>query len=284
MFFGALGGIIVMQLVGGLRAEMDDAPAFVPAGIVAGLLGAVPVVTTGFTARERRYEQGDCDQPLSSAEVTRLVAANRPFIILISAMLLITVANVLFVKSALYLFERILKAPEAGAATMAMMTAAPLAAAPVWTLIFRRIDKRPGLLAGCGATTAGFLLLLVAGEESPAMSSAAFAGGFWSILPDTIDFGQLQSGSRIESSLIGVVSAVRKIGIAAAGVRIGLALEAAGYDAARRTSAESAATPGMMIALAPIAVLALGAAAFLRYPITAERHRAIIDKLSKDAA
>lgn len=294
MFSGALGGLLVVQLVVWLRSGMEDAQAFVIAGAVAGFLGAVPVIATGLATRERHYAGGAGDAVQSPAAVAKLAARNRPFLILIAAMLLITIANVLFAKTVLYLFERILKAPETGAATMAVMTVAPLAALPFWTFVFRLIDKRPGFLAGCAATIASFLLLLFAGEGSPMMTAvacvlisssfAAFAVGFWSILPDTIDFGHLQSGARTESSLIGIASAAQKIGIATGGALIGVALEAAGYDAAGAISAASADELRMMIALAPIAATAVAAAVFLRYPITGERHRAIVRELSVPAA
>lgn len=289
MFFGALGGLIVVNLVVWLRTGHDDAQAFILAGAVAGLLGAVPVVTTGVATRERHYADRAAAEAQSPIAVAKRAAVNRPFILLIAAMLLITVANVLFAKTVLYLFERILKAPETGAATMAVMTVAPLVALPCWTVVFRLIDKRPGFLAGCAATIASFLLLLFAGG-SPMMTAiacvlisasfAAFAVGFWSILPDTIDFGHLQTGTRIESSLIGIASAAQKVGIAIGGALIGVALDTVGYDAAGAISATSAGELRMMIALAPIAATALAAAVFLRYPITSAGHRAIIKRLN----
>lgn len=294
MFFGALGGLAVVQIVGGLRTGFSDAQAFVLAGVLAGFLGAIPIFATGLATRERHYASAACDAGLSPVAVGRLAVRNRPFLILIAAMLLITVANVLFAKTVLYLFERILKAPETGAATMAAMTVAPLAALPFWTFVFRRIDKRPGFLAGCAATIASFLLLLVAGDGSLmttaiacvliSSSFAAFAVGFWSILPDTIDYGHLQSGARIESSLIGIASAVQKIGIATGGVLIGIALDTVGYDAAGTVSTAAAAELRMLIALAPIAATALAAAVFMRYPITADRHEAIVRELSVPAS
>lgn len=293
MFFGALGGVLVVYIVGQMRDGMDDSHAFATAGAVAGILGAIPVVATGLFARERLHDDSAQDQPLSFAAVLRLAAANRPFVTLIRAMLLITVANILFVKTLLYLFERILNAPAAGAATLSVMTLTPLAALPVWTFIFRRIDKRPGFLVGCGATIASLLLLLLGGAGSPSITAvacvlisfsfAAFAIGFWSILPDTIDYGHLQSGVRIESSLVGVASAVQKIGIAIAGVMVGVALDAAGYDAAGALPAESALQLRVMIVTAPIALMALGAAVFLHYPLNAESHRAIVRKLKRNS-
>lgn len=293
MFFGALGGVLVVYIVGRLREGMDDPEAFATAGVVAGILGAIPIIVTGLVTRERLHDDNAPDQPLSFIGVMRLAAANRPFIILIRAMLLVTVANILFVKTVLYLFERILNAPGAGAATLSMMTLTPLAALPVWTFIFRRIDKRPGFLVGCGATIAGFFLLLAGGAGSPSITAAscvlisfsfaAFAIGFWSILPDTIDYGHLQSGVRIESSLVGLASAVQKIGIAIAGVLVGAAFDVAGYDAAGVLPAEAASRLRVMIAATPILFLALGAVTFLFYPLNAERHRKIVNDLSRIA-
>ena len=290
MFFGALGGVCVVHLVGSLRAGADETSAFVTAGAIAGLLGAVPIIAAALATQERTYPTHAADRPQTLASLISHCATNRPFVILIASILLITVANVLFVKTVLYVFERILDEPEIGAVALSCMTAAPLIALPIWTVVFRRIDKRPGFLVGCVATIISFLLLLMAGDASPwltalacvliSSSFAAFAVGFWSILPDTIDYGHFKSGMRIESSLIGVASAAQKAGIAIAGVLIGAALDAAGYDSAGAMSEASASRLLGILAIAPIVVVALAAAVFSKYPLTARDHRKIVDALA----
>ncbi len=290
MFFGALGGLFVVYLVGALRSGMDDRHAFAAAGAIAGILGALPIVATGLTLEEQTEADGAGERSPTVVRLLRLAASNLPFVILMAAMLSITVANIVFVKSVLYLFERILLAPEAGALAITLMTLTPLAALPFWTIVFRRIDKRPGFLAGSAALTASLFLLFVIGGMSPmgavvacvlvAASFAAFAVGFWSILPDTIDHGHLRSGVRLESSFIGLASAVQKIGIALAGVAIGVALDSAGYEASGALEADGAELLRAIFALGPLALTALGAAIFLQYPLNAERHRAIVSALS----
>ena len=59
------------------------------------------------------------------------------------------------------------------------------------------------------------------------------AGGilFWSMLPDTIEYGEVQTGVRSESSLYGFMTFAQKGSIAFAIIILGIVLDFIGFEA-----------------------------------------------------
>ena len=293
MIGGALGGVVMVLTVSALRNAAPDSTAFVVASALAGVAGAALVWVTFAGAKEpailRSNESDDGPETYSLARVFKALTDNRPFLITVVAIFLLTVANMIVVKTALYRFEHILVAPLAAGLAITLMTAAPIAAIPMWVWIYIRIDKRPAFLCGCAMVIVSLAALYLTGAQNVflaivaytavAVGFSSFAVGFWSVLPDTIDYGHLKSGLRVESGAIGLASAIQKIAIALTALGIGVVFDVIGYQPGEAQDPATATALHQFISLAPIVFMLGSALVFSRYPISSSRHADIVARL-----
>lgn len=293
MLFGALGGLCIVYLATQLRNNFNDADAIMATSLVAALAGTCLIYICYTYTVEKRFSQSPQQQrptpQYSVKKISSLLMANKPFLILTAAIFLLTIANMIIIKTVLYRFDYILGATIAGGIAITAMTAVPLFAIPVWVLVYLKLDKQPAFLAGCVTVIAGLILLFIAGERSIAGSVisygliaagfSSFAVGFWSILPDTIDYGHWKSGQRIESGLVGLASALQKIAIALAGLGVGIALDIFNYSAGELQSAFTLHSLHLFSTLAPLIMMIFCAALFLQYPLSSKEHSRIVDDL-----
>lgn len=295
MLFGAAGGVLIVMAATGLRAALPDRTAFLAMSALAGAAGAGVLLLTHRATREQRPIEARSARvhpaPARALKIAPVLLKNAPFLILVASLFLLTVANMITIKMVLYRFSYVLGSPAAGGAAMTLMSAAPLVSIPFWIWAYLKFDKRPAFLLGCAVVASGLAATAMLGDRLVAASVLAhgliaigfssFAVGFWSILPDTIDFGHWKTGERIESGLVGLASASQKIAIALAGLGVGLALDACGYEAGAVQSLQTLRALHNFGAIAPLVLMVAAALAFSRYPISARSHQRIVASLSK---
>lgn len=295
MLSGALGGVIIVFLVNHLRTAMSDQIAFTWISIFAAIIGAVLIIIAFAGTVERRLHSAEDQLPLSrnysAKTIFKATVHNTPFLVIVGSLFLLTFANMVVVKTILYRFDHILGVPEAGGLTIILMAALPLLAIPVWVKAYHRLDKRAGFLAGCAVVCLSLLFLFLVGDQAVAptiiayggiaVGFSAFAVGVWSIIPDTIDFGHWQSGSRVESALVGIASAVQKTAIALAGLCVGVALDVFGYHAGQVQSLATLNALHIFSAWVPIGLMLGAAIIFYFYPITSTKHAQIISAITR---
>ncbi len=293
MIGGALGGVVMVLTFSMLRNISPEPAAFFLASVLAGAAGAGLVWVTFFGAKEpaalRAGPVSASPENYSLARVWKALTGNRPFLITVVAIFLLTAANMIVIKTMLYRFEHILVAPLAIGLAITLMTAAPIVSIPMWVWIYIRIDKRPAFLCGCATVIASLGALYLAGADNVGLTIVAYAAvavgfssfavGFWSVLPDTIDYGHLKSGLRVESGAIGLASAIQKIAIALTALGIGVVFDAIGYQAGETQAPATAKALHEFISLTPILFMLGSALVFSRYPITSSRHADIVARL-----
>ena len=295
MLFGAFGGVAVVSLASHLRANFSDETALIMTGLLAGFAGAGLIMLSYFCTKEWRIWDSDAapTEKYALRRVAGLLAANTPFLVLIISVFMLTVANTIIVKTVIYRFEYILSAPSAGGLAMTLMTATPLVAIPLWVWTYLKLDKRPSFILGCITVIAGLALLYFTGGRFVAWALASyviiaagfssFAVGFWSTLPDTIDYGHWKTGQRIESGLIGFASAIQKTAIALSGIIVGFALDSFGYVAGVTQTPDTLNALHKFSSLIPLVLMTLSAATFSQFPLSAEKHRQLIKTIEKSS-
>lgn len=295
MMAGAIGGVIIVSIVSQFRHMMSDESAFIWISVFAAIIGAFLVFLSFIGSRERRLNSHEHELPIarnySATTIFKATLRNTPFLIIVSSLFLLTMANMIVVKTILYRFEHILNAPELGGLAIILMAAIPLFTIPIWVRIYHWLDKRGGFVLGCLVTSLSLLLLYFFGDWSPELTIAAYVGiaagfsafavGVWSIIPDTIDYGHWQSGSRVESGLVGLASAVQKTAIALAGLWVGVALDAFGYQAGYVQTEETVTALHYFSSSTPIVLMIATAALFYFYPISSSRHAEIVSEISE---
>jgi glycoside/pentoside/hexuronide:cation symporter, GPH family len=92
---------------------------------------------------------------------------------------------------------------------------------------------------------------------------------FWSMVPDTVEFGQYRTGTRAEGVVFGVIAFVQK---AALGISVGILgelLSLIGYTANTAQAPETLANMRLLLTVGPLIMLGLGIGAIWFYAIEA---------------
>ena len=201
----------------------------------------------------------------------RLLLRNRAFVALNLAAAAGGAATALASQSVLYVFRYVLHDEPAGPRVLAAMALVSLVALPVWTLVAAVRGARPVWL-GAGALALAIVTVMALLPVHDSVVTAAFLlamqvafAGFglaaWTLLPETIDWGEARTGERVEALAFGTFALVQKVALASAGLAIGLAYQATGFVAgAVQGPASIAAIRAMMLAGPAVLVAAMLAA------------------------
>ena len=99
---------------------------------------------------------------------------------------------------------------------------------------------------------------------------------YWALLPDTVEFGQQQSGFRGEAVIYGLSALFQRLAIGFGTLLVGFGL---GQGGASGLPAESA-TYRFVLSVIPLTFLALAALLMLANPLRKGRHREIVARMS----
>lgn len=222
-------------------------------------------------------------------EMLRMLARNRAFWIVCAAMLAASVGGTFFQKSIPYFFKYMLGREDLIGPALAAMTGAVTLSIPVWTAVMKRWSKRVMWMAGASIGLVGQTLLWVA-PETPgvaipvlALIGAATGAtylGFWSMMPDTVEYGELRSGIRSEGAIFGIVSLIQKSALGLAAGALGEALARTGYRPNAVQSPETLAALKTLMIAAPFVCGVLMIVSISFYPIDARLHARIVRILS----
>lgn len=291
MYFGFLGGVSISFLAKQLQQVYDDSAAFQYMGLTAGAAAVIVLVLCFLTTRESSNPINRHAPPHGARASLGALFKNRPFFLIAGGISLVTIANTTVGQTMLYFFETNVGDRAAGNNAIIIMSAAPLATIPFWSFVTLRIGKKNAWLGASLIAILGLGLLFAAADMKPAVAFtgitiavfglSAYAVIFWSMLPDTIEYGHHHTGVASESFLIGVASSFQKLSIGLSAFILGHLLERTGYQPDVAVDADTAGGVLDIFTLIPAAALLVSAALILLYPITAKSHAAMVGKLSR---
>lgn len=205
------------------------------------------------------------------------LARNRAFVTLNLAAGLGSAAAALLGQSLLYYFRYVLGDATGGSRMLAIMGLSSLVFVPVWTILARRTGARIAWMVSGAVALAGLSLFTACGTLSLlgnglffVMMQAAFTGfglAAWSLLPDTVDWGEMQGGIRVEALAFGVFALLQKAALAATGLAIGTIFDAAGFVAGTAQSAAALAAIRQVMLIGPAVLILLAMAAVACNPL-----------------
>ena len=193
----------------------------------------------------------------------------------------------------LYFLKHRMNQEAQGDLIFGLLFVAALISLPLWDWASRRWDKKRAYIGGMifMATMVMGLGLIQPEWGLPATLVLGAGAGIglgaiqvltWSMIPDTVEWDELQTGQRHEGMYYSLVTLGRKIASSIALPLVLLVLDLAGYQAAAPTQPASAVL-GIRILIGPIPAvfLALGIILALFYPMNRERHAAVRAELSR---
>jgi len=291
MFFSIAAGLVAftvpVMMVGGFRPEHASRVLLMAATF--GLASALPLWVVFLSARERP-ELMSQPPPKLRRSVTAAIH-NRPFLFGLG-IYLFTWVSVSIVEAVLIFFIKYVVQREAQTdLIMATIFVTGIVALPLWQWTSRRLNKRLAyvigiafwaavqlVLASLTATTGLPLLLFLCVLAGIGVSAAHVLP--WSIIPDAIEWGELQTGERHEGMFYSLITLAQKIASSVAVPLALLVLGRTGYIANSAVQPASAVN-GIRLVAGPIpaVLLCLGIGFALLYPLGREGYAAIAAQL-----
>ncbi|GAB4138387.1 MAG: MFS transporter [Sphingomonadales bacterium] len=290
MYCGFIGGLIAVFMAGQWQRLLGDAWGFPAFGVFCGLL-SIPFLLICYRSTGHVSAAAAGGQPAGHwRDLLGSMRHNKAFLLLCGGIAGVTIAGTVIGRTLLYYFEYGLGDRASGNHTIMAMTFIALVAIPSWSFLALKLGKRAAWLSGCGLTLVSVTALYLNPSGQPlvamvlyvaiALGLGAFAVLFWSVLPDTIDYGEHRSGVRNESVLVGFVSSAQKFSFAIAAFTLGVLLDAIGYQAGMAQTPETLEGLRLIILIVPVLGIGAAALAFAFYPITAQSQRQVAAALA----
>lgn len=288
---GSLGAIIVITLLQEVFA--DAATLFMVVGIGMGLLVIIPPLIVVRLTRDMLLET--VTSTLGFKDSIKATLSNKPFWRVIGLYAMSWTTASIIAAALVYFANYYLRVPEQATYFVLVAQFSALLFVPLWVWVAKKLDKSRAFIIG----SFSWLLILMAisglGPDQvtfayilAALAGAGIACAYvlpWSMIPDVIEFDQLQTGQRREGSYYAFASFFQKL---AAGVAIwvmGQALALANYINPSAADPLPVQPPEVIQAIrlfmGPVpAVLLIIAIIFAwRYPITREKHQGLCEEL-----
>ncbi len=295
MLFGTSAAVVVALTtvpVGQLLTGTDDPRrTYAAAAMLFAVAGAAILAIVGATYRERVMISRPPPQSLRAALLS--LARNRAYVSLNAATMAMIVAITMLGKSVLYYFKYVLGDVGAGQLALALMFMVSAVAIPAWMLLGRVVGLR--LLWLIGAIGGMLALVLFAGVGIASIRgmqaflivmqvvNIGLNFVFWAMLPNTIEYGENETGVHVEGAVFGVAALLQRIAIGIATAILGWGFASAGYVANASQSAATLAAMRATVAFVPLIFFGLSCVAMLMNPLGRERRSGCKLETSVDA-
>lgn len=261
------------------------------ATVVLAVIATVFTLMTFAATREEPEITHSTERPPAVGELLRMLAKNVPFLQIITGIGFFSFANILVTSGLVYYVKYYLGQTEtvAGEAASLMQITITVMILP-WTLVARYIGKRWAWLAGLAIAFAALLGLYLSNSREIgtlyaflliyAIGSASIGINFWSIVPDTVEYGEWRSGVRAEAFVFGFVTLIQKIALGVSSAFLGFYLGWVGYVANQPQSPETIAGIKLMITLIAAGALIVSALVMYFYRLDAPTHGRLVREIA----
>jgi GPH family glycoside/pentoside/hexuronide:cation symporter len=292
-FFSILGSLVAftvpLLIVGGFHPE--NAGRVLWMGAAFGVFCVLPLWLVFFSTREREEFM---NQPQTGIrESIRSVRHNRPFIFSLVIYLFTWVAIAIIEMIMLYYIKYVVRQEGNSDLIMATIFVTAMIALPLWEWTSRRLNKRWAYIAGIaflalvlvtlsslGASSSLILILALCVLAGVGVSAAHVIP--WSMLPDAIEYGELQTGERHEGVFYSLISLAQKIAVSLALPAALLILDRSGYVPNSEVQPQTAVNGIRWIAgPIPALLLGLGILFAVLYPLGRENYTQIARALEE---
>ena len=270
----------------------DESSGFLVLGAIAGITALAIHAVTFMTVKEPENDLGIERVGGSLAEAAQAVAKNGPFWLVFSATLIVGITTIFFGNNLIYYTKYALNLHEYQGTILFTSGIIAFLSIPIWWVISNRIGKKLTWLISSSITLIALVSFYVypISQLNELLVLVGFigfgsgAGGilFWSMLPDTIEYGEVHTGVRSESSLYGFMTFAQKGSIAFAIIILGLVLDAIGFQANEIQTESTIADMKAIMTLIPIVGIASSLVIIYFYPIDAKMHKELLRQLKEE--
>jgi GPH family glycoside/pentoside/hexuronide:cation symporter len=289
MYFGFLGGLSIIMLTNLFRSYFPDQQAFVLIAGICGLISMAIFTLCFFGTHSAARRPPNAPIAANFAEIIKTLLQNKAFLLLMGGIVLVTVATTVISSTILYVFEYGFNDAANGGTALIITAGAPLVTIPLWSAIALWLGKKNTWLMGSAIAIIGLFGLYFSASVSVwaaltayaviSLGISSYAVLFWSMLPDTIEYGEHETRVRNESSIIGVISSGQKIALAITAYGLGASLDTIGYSAGQPQSDITIDGLILLVTMVPAGAVFLSAVFIAAYPISSALHRRFTDEL-----
>ena len=267
----------------------NEGTGFLFLGLISGSIAILILAITVHFVKERTFSsvhQINANFKL----VAKSVSQNYPFWIVFSSILILGSAAIMFNNYLIYFVKYSLNLHDHQGLILGTSGGFTLLAIPFWALLALRLGKRNAWLIAMAWLLIGFLVFYFYPTQSLSelliiLSFLGFGNGatgvlFWSMLPDTIEYGEWKTGIRTESSLYGFMTFAQKGAIGISALLLGIILTNIGFIPNEIQSQETLDSLKIVMSWVPISGVILSLIMVIFYPINKSFHA----KLLKDIA
>ncbi len=261
------------------------------------MVASVWVTFFGTTERDIEPEKSDSDEdtvttsPLSYASsILEELWGNRPFLLSVLILLLANTAATLAAANLPYYLEYVLLMPDQRASILFTLFLSAILSVPFWVKTAKRYGKAETFRVAMLCYVALFCIMPFLGGQTGnwIYLLSIFIGFFhaaaitlpWAIVPDVVEFDELKSGQRREGLFYGGTTFSYKAATGIAFLLSTAILELSGYIANQAQTPLADAAIRFLIGPLPAMVLIFASYLALRYPLTKNRHKKILDELA----
>ena len=269
----------------------DESTGFVVLACIAGLTALAIHAVTFITVKEPSNDQGIERVGGSLTEAATAIGKNRPFWLVFSATLIVGITTIFFGNNLIYFTKYALNLHEHQGTILFTSGIVAFLSIPIWWIISNNIGKKLTWLTSSSITLIALIVFYLYEIETliELLFLVAFigfgsgAGGilFWSMLPDTIEYGEVHTGVRSESSLYGFMTFAQKGSIAFAIIILGIVLDFIGFQANEIQSESTIDNMKAIMTLIPCIGVALSLVIIYFYPIDAKMHKDLLRQLQE---
>ena len=270
----------------------DESMGFVVLACIAGLAALAIHAVTFLTVKEPLNDQGIERVGGSLSEAAKAIGKNGPFWLVFTATLIIGITTIFFGNNLIYYTKYALNLHEYQGTILFTSGIVAFLSIPIWWFISNKIGKKLTWLISSSITLMALLIFYL--YEINTLQELLFlvafigfgsgAGGilFWSMLPDTIEYGEVHTGVRSESSLYGFMTFAQKGSIAFAIIILGIVLDFIGFQANEIQSENTISNMKAIMTIIPSMGIAISLVIIYFYPIDAKMHKDLLRQLQKE--
>ncbi len=293
MFFSIAGSLIAFTIPLAIIGTFDpqNANRVLGMAILFGVLCIAPILLVFFNTRERT-DYMKAAQPVLRASL-KAAYNNSPFIFAAGIYLLTWVAVDILQTALLYFLKYVVWREPQSDLIMGAIFVTALLALPLWEWASRRWNKRLAYIVGIAfwavvqlvmvtlnaSASLGFLLTLCV-LAGIGVSAAHVLP--WSIIPDSIEWDELQTGQRHEGIFYSLISLMQKVASSIAIPLRPLILDASGYIPNSAIQPPSAVTAiRLVVGPIPAVLLCAGIIFAWLYPLNRTQYREVLAELDQ---
>ena len=270
----------------------DESMGFVVLACIAGLAALAIHAVTFLTVKEPLNDQGIERVGGSLSEAAKAIGKNGPFWLVFTATLIVGITTIFFGNNLIYYTKYALNLHEYQGTILFTSGIVAFLSIPIWWFISNKIGKKLTWLISSSITLMALLIFYL--YEINTLQELLFlvafigfgsgAGGilFWSMLPDTIEYGEVHTGVRSESSLYGFMTFAQKGSIAFAIIILGIVLDFIGFQANEIQSENTISNMKAIMTIIPSMGIAISIVIIYFYPIDAKMHKDLLRQLQKE--